>query len=220
MWPLVNKEFVQLRLYAIPVVGLMVLWVVALGRVVPTTAITVFNALSVAMAFNLPAYSFAQEERNSTFVFMRTLPLRPHEIVAAKYLATGVFTVAVPLLGLALGPLSGLVGPDMLIRVTMVLSLSLFLGAVNFFLHFWLGLKAAKSASLVVLIGVAAVVVLLISNVPALAELVQPWLARLAPLAASWGGVALAMGLGLAVYYLSYLGAARLFAGRDVTRLP
>ncbi len=153
MGPLVSKEFVQMRSQLLQTVGFLALALVVFSRTSPDMVLTFFNVFPVVMAMTLPQLSFMHEERGHTFCFLRALPMRPWEIVAAKYLATFVVMVGFGILLLLVGTLVIAVRPTVLMaHLTVILLLSLLLAAISYFFHFWLGLKAARVA-LLVLVG-------------------------------------------------------------------
>jgi ABC-type transport system involved in multi-copper enzyme maturation permease subunit len=102
MLNLAHKEFVQLKATLLQVLGLMVVAVFVFGKVAEELVMSSLFALPVVLSMTLPQMIFEQEERGNTFVFLRALPIRPSEIVAAKYLVSAVTTVVtLMIIGLA-----------------------------------------------------------------------------------------------------------------------
>ncbi len=223
MGPLVSKEFVQMRSYLLQIVGFLALALVALGRAQPDMALSFFNVFPVVMAMTLPQLSFTHEERGNSFAFLRALPMRPWEIVAAKYLVSFLVTLCFGLLLLLAAKLTGTPrSATLMADLTVVLLISFLVAAASYFLHFWLGLKAARVA-LLVLVGAVAVVFMLVvvphpSTVTAL--LSSPAGVKLTALATSPLGPVLSVVLGAMLLFASFAASARVFAARDLSRLP
>lgn len=219
MWNLVYKDIVQLRLQLLQMVALVVLMMIAFGRTSPDFAMIYVYVAPVVLAMSLPQMSFGLEERGNTFGFLRALPIQPSEIVAAKYLlSVSVTLFFLALIGLA--AVAGIISASSAFLATSVVALASFvLAGLSYFLHFWLGLKSARMA-LVLLTFAWLIPVMLVAKLPGGPAAVEQKLAWLKPLATSWAGVGLAGGLGLAVLAVSGLASAWLFTKRDLSRLP
>ena len=220
MLNLVYKEFVQLRTYLLQIVGFMALAVIIFGKTSPSFAMSYIYVLPVVLSMTLPQIIFGQEERGNTFVFLRALPIRPSEIVAAKYLVSVAVTAAfLGIIGLA--SVAGILPAEGVIPAVAVVGfVSLILAGLSFFLHFWLGPKSAKVALILVTFTLA-IPIMLASRDPGVfeAKLVARY-AWVQPLAASPLGACLAVGAGLLVFAVSYAGSAWIFTKRDLSRLP
>jgi len=220
MWNLVYKDIVQLRSQLLQMIGFVVLFMIAFGRSSPDFAMIYVYVAPVVLAVSLPQMSFGLEERGNTFAFLRALPIRPSEIVLAKYLVSvGVTLVFLGLIGLA-GAAGMIPASSALLAGSVVALASFGLAGLSYFLHFLLGLKSARVALILVNFAWAIPIMLLIKlpgGPGAFVARYLPWLQRLA---ASWGGVGLASGLGLAVLGVSGAASAWLFTKRDLSRLP
>lgn len=93
MWNLVYKEFAQLRTHLLQILVLAVIVIILFGGLSSGMTMAYLYALPVALSLNMPQIIFAQEERRNTFAFLRSLPVSPSHIVAAKYLAFAVINV-------------------------------------------------------------------------------------------------------------------------------
>jgi hypothetical protein len=156
---------------------------------------------------------FRQEERNNTSVFLRTLPIRPVEFVAAKYLISLVVTIGFLLiLGLAGAIFS--IPSEVLMSILSIAGLgSLMLSGLSFFLHFYFGLKSATVALLIVELAWAVPIMLLAQRGVSTTATLARWLARLG--LTSPAGVALAFIAGLAFFGASFAVYAWVFTKRD-----
>lgn len=220
MMNLVYKEFVQLRNYILQVVGFMALAIVLFGKISPSFAMSYLYVLPVVMSMTLPQMIFGQEERGNTFVFLRALPIRPGEIVAAKYLVSVIVTVAfLGVIGLS-GAL-GVIPVESVLAALFTVSLaSFFLSGLSFLLHFWLGVKSARVALILTTFSLAVPVMLLARRQGDAAEVLSGWVAGLEPIATSVPGVLLAAAVGLLLLAASFAGSAWIFTRRDLSRLP
>lgn len=220
MWILVYKEFVQVRSYLLQILGFLAVAVLFLGRLSPAFIMSYLTVFPVVLSMTLPQMVFGQEERGNTFVFLRSLPIRPRDIVAAKYLMSVVVIVAfVAILALA-GPTGALPKEDVMIAIATVTLVSFILAGLSYFLHFWLGVKSARVALLLVTFAAGIPVLLVFQSKEGMAAFIASKLAGLEPLATSPTGVALAFAIGLAALFISYAGSAWLFTKRDLSRLP
>jgi len=220
MMNLVYKEFVQLRLYLLEIAGFMALAVIVFGKANPDFAMSYVYVFPVVLGLTLPQIVFGQEERGNTFAFLRSLPIRPSEIVAAKYLVSAVVTVVfLALIGLA-GALRVVPLQGVYVAVSAVGFASFALAGISFFAHFWLGQKQARVALLLITFTLAIPVMLLSRGGGSTAAILGAKLAWLEPLVTSPDGVCVALAAGLAVFSLSFVSSAWLFAKRDLSRLP
>ena len=111
------------------------------------------TVLPVITAAILPQLSFAAEERFNTFAFLRTLPLSPRAVVGAKYAFVVLVLVA---LELVMVGFVGLYIPTMVPMLPQALSTTVFIAVLvpelplSLLLHFWLGVKSAKSVLMLV----------------------------------------------------------------------
>ena len=217
---LLYKEFAQIRTYLLQILGFLALTIVVFGRMSPSFAMSYLQVLPVVFAMTLPQVIFEQEERGNTFVFLRALPIRPAEIVAAKY-ATSVLLTAAFLAVMILAGVTGLVGQGVdWVALSTVGFASLALSGVSFFLHFWLGSKSAKVALILVTFALGLPLMLAVAKRGDLGQSLGEGLGQLAELANTPLGVCLAIAAGLAVLGAAYAASARIFTKRDLSRLP
>ena len=221
MWNLVYKEIVQLRSYLIQTLGFLAVAILLFGRLSPVLMMSYLYVFPVVMAMTLAQLAFTQEERGNTFAFLRSLPIRPREIVGAKYVVSVLVTLAFVVVLAVAGPAGAASGTALLAAISTVTLVSFLLAAVSYFLHFWLGVKSARVA-LILLSFVAAIPMMLVlrSGPRGVSAFFAERLSGLTSLAGSPGGVALAFLLGLAVLFVSYAASAKLFASRDLCPLP
>jgi predicted permease len=221
MWNLVYKEFVQIRTYLLQIFGFLTLAVVIFGRATPAIMMSYLYVFPVVVGMTLPQIIFGQEERGNTFTFLRALPIRPREIVAAKYLVSVAVTLVFAVLLAVLGPIGSVRGAALMAALSAVILISFALAAVSYFLHFWLGVRSARVALLLVTFGAAIPMMLVFrGGSGGVSAALAARLSAVGPLAGSPAGVVLALGLGLGVLYISYSASAWLFAKRDLSRLP
>lgn len=222
MWSLVYKEFVQIRTYLLQIFGFLTLAVIIFGRATPAIMMSYLYVYPIVAGMTLPQIVFGVEERGNTFTFLRALPIRPREIVAAKYLVTVGVTLVFALLLAVLGPMGSVSGTALMAALSAVILISFALAAVSYFLHFWLGVKSARVALLFVTFAAAIPVMFLFRgrSTGGTSAYLTMKLSEIGPLAGSPAGVAMASGLGLGILYISYLASAWLFTKRDLSRLP
>jgi len=220
MWYLVYKELVQLRTYLLQIVVLMVMAIIVFGGISSAITMAYLYALPPVLSLNLPQIMFMQEERRNTFAFLRSLPIHPREIVASKYLALAVVASAF-LAGIGFAGMVRLVSlEEVMVAITTLSLMSFTLAGLSFFLHFWLGLKSARLALMLVIFCLAIPMAVAYRDLRGFQAKVAATLGWLKPLAASPLGVSLALAAGLAVFAVSYAASAWLFTKRDLSRLP
>ncbi|MGE5579391.1 MAG: ABC-2 transporter permease [Bacillota bacterium] len=220
MFSLVHKEFMQLRSTLLQVLGLMVVAATVLGRVAEELVMSSLFALPVVLAMTLPQLIFEQEERGNTFVFLRALPIRPSEIVAAKYLVSAITTiVSLALIGLA--RLTGALTAEVVLASIFGVGLICFaLSALSLFLHFWLGTKPAKAALIVTTFALAIPVMLAAKSKAGVGSVFGGIVGRVQSLATSYSGIPVSLAVGLVILGISYVASAAIFSRRDLSRLP
>ncbi len=220
MRSLVYKEFVQLKSYLIQVFGLMAIASLLFGRIAQALLLSILYALPVTSAMTLPQMVFQEEERGNTFVFLRALPIRPREIVAAKY-AVSALTTAASLAAIGLAWLTGAIGKETALASAFGVGLTCFaLSALSLFLHFWLGPKQAKTALILVTFGLAIPLVVLAQGEGGTDATLGRLTSRFQPLAASWTGLLFVAAVGAALLGVSFAASSAIFTRRDVSRLP
>lgn len=220
MLVLVYKEFTQVRSYLFRILAFMAAALLLLGRVSPAFITSYLTVFPVVLSMTLPQMAFTLEERGNTFVFLRSLPIRPRDIVAAKYLISVIVNTAfVALIALA-GPTGALPMKGVMAAMTTVALATFVLAGLSYFLHFLLGTKSAEIALLGVSFAAILPVALIMQAKGNASQTVSAMLARLEPLATSPAGVGLAFAIGLAVLFVSYLASSWLFTRRDLSRLP
>lgn len=218
MRPLIEKEFVVARKQLTHIFGFLIAAVLILGRTRASMAYAYLTVLPVITAAILPQLSFAAEERFNTFAFLRTLPLSPRAVVGAKYAFVALVLVA---LELVMVGFVGLYIPTMVPMLPQALSTTVFIASVlsslSLLLHFWLGVKSAKS----VLMLVALVLVLPVGLSgdggagTAFAAVVEEWSA----FSSTTGGVVTSIVFGALLMLGSWSLSSRIFARRDLSRL-
>lgn len=219
MWVLVQNEVKMLRNNLLQIFGVVIVAVIVFARTAPQFVSAYFTVFPVVMGMTLPQMSFSQEERGRTFVFLRSLPVRPREIVAAKYfvsfLVTIVFWIMILVAMVAL--------PDLKLTYSLasfVVAVSAILSAISYFQHFALGIKSAKIAMLTTFFAISAPVMLLGKNPKVQAWLISRTVQQFYFWADTFTGNIFALMLGAIIMLISFWFSADLFTRRDVSRLP
>lgn len=217
MWYLVANELRMLKGYFLQILVFLALVTLLLG---PSTALLgIYPIVIPFMAMTLPQLSFMQEERGKLFVFLRSLPIKPADIVGAKYIVA--FLVVSFFLCLLL--VSRFIFPDLhisLIQMAAVTVASTLLASVSYFLHFLVGAKSARVAQLVVVFAVWVPIVLLGQNPRAQAWLGGLDVGRLLLIADSTSGLLAAVVAGCLLMLVSFAASAVVFTCRDVGQIP
>lgn len=219
MWILVVNELRSLRNYLLQMVGFITLATLVFIRSEPQFVTSYFTIFPIIMAMMLPQISFTQEERANTFVFLRSLPLKPRDIVAAKYIVSGIVT----LLFLSFIYVGRVALPSLNLTysiATVVVIASCLLAGISYFQHFALGLKSAKTALLITFLAISGLITVVSQNAT-----VQTWLTSNPAKQAfsvidSMAGNIAALLIGACIMYVSYRLSAALFTKRDVSQLP
>ncbi len=218
MWFLIVNELILLRGFLLQTFGVMFACLLIFSRLNPVFGTSYLTVFPVVMSFTMAQQSFAREERGNTLAYLRSLPIKPSQIVAAKY--------AVPLIMVALFWLSIWAGgavmstPSLNVSVANLIVLLTMIGfSLSYLFHFWLGIKGAQGAILASFFVFSLPSVLLMKN----AEM-QRWLTRLlesefSRLASSLAGTGLALLVGGCIMAVSYTIAVRIFSSRDLSRL-
>ncbi len=220
MLKLMHKEFVQIRQYILQIAGFLVLAMLFFGKLNPALVASYLSVIPVTVAMTMPQILFGQEERSNTFVFLRTLPIRPKDIVAAKYLTGASIIVgftALVVVAAAIGLAGDAVGSQI---VAIVAFASFALSGLSFFLHFWLGLKSARVALLIAIFVLGTPIMMMEKGTGALGSALSALWTRAAPVIATPAGAGALPVAGLALLYLSYVASAAIFTRRDLSRLP
>ena len=220
MMNLVYKEFVQIRLYLLEIAGFMALAVVIFGRANPEFAMSYMYVFPVVLSMTLPQIVFGQEERGNTFAFLRSLPIRPSEIVAAKYIVSAAVTVVFLALIALAGGLGFLPPKGVFAAISAVGFTSFTLEGISYFMHFWLGQKHARVGLLLVTFSLAIPVMLLSRGGGSTVAILAAKLGWLESIVTSPAGAFGALAAGLGLLTLSFMASAWLFAKRDLSRLP
>ncbi len=220
MISLMHKELVQLRSQLLQVFGLLLAASVFLGKRVSPFVDSLSLSLPAVLSMTMPQMMFDQEERGNTFIFLRSLPVRPLEIVAAKYAVSGSTNLAaVILVGISqvwLG--SGL--EQVTVWMAGLVLVTFLLSALSLFLHFWLGTRAAKIALIVVAFGLSGSFLAFAQSGAGLGGAMERFVVSISPLAASAKGVALALLVGVVVLGVSLVASTAIFTRRDLSRIP
>lgn len=219
MLPLVQKEFVLLRKQLLQIAVIVIL-IGFVGRIDPGMGFAYLAVFPVVFAMSIPQLSFSTEERANTLAFLKTLPIPPGVVVGSKY----VFTAATVLLLELFIVFFGLVmlrfsveNVRAVVSVTMLLTC--LLSSLSLFVHYWLGIKSAKTVLQVGRFTIVIIAITLGMNEGALFMSLQEWAASVASLAASPAGPFAASAIGALLLLVSWYGATRIFATRDVTKL-
>lgn len=219
MWVLVQNEFKMLRSSLLQIYGIVIASVVVFSRFAPQLVSSYFIVFPVVMGVTLPQMSFTLEERAKTFILLRSLPVRPRDIVAAKYLVaylvTALFWVMTLITRAALPTLGFTYG-----MAAYVLLISAVLSGISYYQHFALGVKSAKTALLVTFFVIGAPVAALSQNPAVQAWLSSPAVQQLTFWADTIAGNLATLLLGAVAMLISYWFSASLFTRRDVSRLP
>ncbi len=218
MFTLIYKEVTQLRSHLAQTLGLLAALLILSAKFVPTLGITYALVFPIVSALTLPQISFAQEERGNTLVFLRSLPIQPGAIVGSKYVLSILVTVAFAVVVLALGPFPYLGSPESLTTISAVVFLSLFLASVSLLLHFWLGLKSAKTALLVTSF-LSAIPTMLLFTSAGNAEILAQRFADLAAFVSTPTGAFVIVLAGLLVMAGSWAISTAIFAKRDTSQM-
>ena len=219
MWILVINELKMLRAYLMQIFGFILLVMVVFLRSSPQFVTSYFTIFPIIMAMTLPQISFTQEERNKTFVFLRSLPLRPQHIVAAKYIVSFLITTMFWALILIATNILPTLNLSYALAAFVIVVASLAAG-VSYFQHFMLGLKSAKVVLLITFLAISAPLMLLSQN-----PSVQAWFAsdsgaRSYAMANTILGSLAGLAVGAVLMLISYQMSATLFSRRDVSQLP
>lgn len=220
---LVQKELVQIRSQILQALGLMAVGALFADKIAEDLVEPVLFAIPVALAMTLPQTIFDQEERGNTYVFLRALPIRPCEIVAAKYAVSVIATLAsMAMIGLAWS--SGSLSREATFAfATGIGLLSFVLSALSLFFHFWLGTKSAKTALMITTacgMIVPLIFVLGARGKGGMEAAFGKFASRIVPLATSSLGPLLSLATGLAIMGASLAASVSIFTRRDLSRLP
>lgn len=220
MWALVLKDFMYHRKFLLQIAFIFAAIVVFFGKVNPDMVAVYFRVLPIVMGMT-PQTIFAYEERGNTFVFMRSLPLRPSQIVAAKYVFSILMVAGMGLL--SLGMISLFAAEQSPFDLHLVILMSAALMALSLYLHFKLGVNSAKTALLILLLGsgiaIGGIVTwpqgrqLLSSIFPA--ELPT----TLYQFASTYQSLLLTTILAACLLFISYMASTSIFSRRDITQL-
>lgn len=220
MWALIYKEFVQMRNYLLQVGLAIVVVVILFGQSLEGFILPYLGILPLVMAMTLPQMLFSLEERGNTLVYLRSLPVRPRQIVAGKFIVSLLIVLGLMLIQLGYAATMGQLSSALsglgqnLIIAALLLGLSLYL-------HFRLGTNKAKVALLISLMVLAVLGMALMQN-PQIAT----WFASSNSVAAVTDllstplGTVLGLTLALAIQLLFYGLSAAAFSRQDVSRIP
>lgn len=222
MWALVRKEFTHLRKFILQVAVIFVAIVILFGQRNPEMTAVYFRILPIVMGMTIPQTIFTYEERGNTFIFLRSLPLRPNQIVAAKYVFSLLLLTSSGLL--SLGIITWLVSEHSPIDLNLMILLSSALMALSLYLHFRLGVNSAKTALLVLVLGSGVFVGGILTwtrGQQVLASLLSAeLLSTLRDFASTQQSLLVTAVLSAFLLFISYFASAGLFSRRDVTQLP
>lgn len=219
MWILALNELKMLRAYLVQLFGFILLVMVVFLRSSPQFVTSYFTIFPIIMALTLPQVSFTQEERNKTFIFLRSLPLKPRDIVAAKYLVSFLITAVFWIFILMSSITFSAIQLSYAVATFVVVAASLS-AAVSYFQHFLLGLKTAKVALMITFLAITVPLMLLSQN-----HSVQAWFTsesgtRTYAMANTPLGSLVGLTVGAVLMFGSYHLSATVFTRRDISRLP
>lgn len=222
MWSLARKEVIQLRSHLIQIFLALTAVILIVGNNSPQFAFGYLNVFPVVMAMTLPQVIFTYEERSNTFVYLRSLPVRPRQIVAAKYVVSALVLLGLLALDLGFGYFVLTLDRTLLATLALTVLAAGFLLGLSLYTHFRCGLNAARIVLLVVLFAVGLPGLLIAKQM----EDPQSLTGLLASLQSARDFVGTGAGLLLALVaasfllWLSYLASVRIFTRRDVSQLP
>lgn len=219
MLTLVYKELVQLRSHLVQSFGILAAILLLFGKLSPTMMISYCYVFPLVNAMTIPQLSFTHEERGNTFVFLRSLPIRPGEIVGSKYLLSVLTTALFASAIFVAGPLTSMPSSKILTLVSVIMSFSLVIAGVSLFMHFWLGLKSARTA-LIVLTLVAAIPGMLVMKSAETTGAVMEQIGGIIEFTQTPAGVLSATALGLLAMAVSWALSTRIFVKRDIGQMP
>lgn len=218
MWALIYKEFVQLRNYLLQL-GLVIVVAIALfGNSLEGFILPYLGIMPVVMALTLPQMLFGMEERGNTLVFLRSLPVRPRQIVAGKFVVSSLVVGALLLFQLGYASFVGKLGAALSNAGPNLIAAAFLLG-ISMFLHFRLGSNSAKIALLVSLMAFALLGMAAMQNKQLLST-VTTFVQQLVSLFSPWMGAVIGLAIALVILLLFYTASASVFTRQDVSRMP
>lgn len=222
MVTLVYKEFVQMKIYLLQMFGFLIAASLIMGRIEPSMARGYLAVFPVIAAMTVPQMSFALEERGNTFAFLRALPIWPWEIVGAKYIVSFLVTLAFEgllwIFGILYMPMVG--GMSSVLTISLTTFIALLLASISLLLHFWLGLKGAKTMLLilVLILGTPAMLIMKAGrDVPGLIPAES--LKALVEFGSSAEGIIVSLLVGLILMAASFSLSAHIFSRRDLSMI-
>lgn len=219
MIPLVQKEFVQTKRQLLHYLVFIAAAILIFGRVEPSVAMAYLLAFPLALAANLPQISFAHEERENSLAFLRTLPIPPGEIVGSKFVFTAVVIALFQmLLFLASAIYPGAFQEGLWAMASVMTLAAAFLSAVSLLLHYWVGLKSARTFLMIIIFALALPFVLLQltgTDMGGLGVTITELFAR----ADGALGLLISSGIGAVLMLISWSISTRIFASRDLSRM-
>lgn len=219
MWALIYKEFVQMRTYLLQVLAVMVLVVVLFGNSLEGFILSYLGILPLVIAMTFPQFLFSMEERGNTLVFLRSLPVRPRQIVAGKYITSVIVVAGLMLFVLGYATTIGKLD-QVLVRTGPSLIVAAILLGYSMYLHFRLGTNSAKVALLVSLMALSLLGMGVMQNQAWIATIsaspvVQTLLAEFDSAAGALTGLAIAV----PILWLSFMASAQVFTRQDISRM-
>ena len=220
MWALIYKEFVQLRHYLLQVSAAIVLAVVLFGHSLEGFILSYLSIMPLVMALTFPQFLFGMEDRGNTLVFLRSLPVRPRQIVAAKYIVSVMIVLGLMLFGLGYALSVGKL-EQALVSAGPNLVIAAFLLAISLYLHFRLGTNSAKIALLVSLMLLTLLGLAVMQNRQILASVAAlPVVQWVLAILGSWQGAIFGLVVGAGILMLSFIASSNAFTRQDVSRIP
>ena len=161
MIPLVQKEFVQTKRQLLHYLVFIVAAILIFGRVEPSVAMAYLLAFPLALAANLPQISFAHGAARILWRFCEPSQ-SPWEIIGSKFVFTAVVIALFQmLLFLASAIYPGAFQEGLWAMASVMTLAAAFLSAVSLLLHYWVGLKSARTFLMIIIFALALPFVLL-----------------------------------------------------------
>ncbi len=220
MWALIYKEFVQMRNYLLQVGLVIIIAIILFGQSLEGFILPYLGVLPLVMAMTLPQMVFSLEERGNTLVYLRSLPVRPQQIVASKFVVSLLIVLGLMVIQLGYAITVGRVA-SVLGSLGLNLIIAALLLGLSLYLHFRLGTNKAK---------VALLISLMVLTVSGMALMQSPQIANwfasshavaaVTELLSTPQGSILGLGIATAILLLFYGLSAAVFSRQDVSRIP
>lgn len=220
MSALIYKEFVQMRNYLLQVGLVIIIAIVLFGQSLEGFILPYLGILPLVMAMTLPQMLFGLEERGGTLVYLRSLPVRPRQIVASKFIVSLLIVLGLMLIQLGYAVAVGQLD-SALSGIGTNLVVAAFLLGLSLYVHFRLGTNRAKIALLVSLTALALVGMALMQN-PRVANWFtsSDLVLKITSMFGQAQGALLGLGIAAIVLSMFYGVSAKVFSRQDASRMP